>query len=195
MAAKSGTSATAGSEAPKRFCIATPPAGRHFGAMIESDPKLAEDFRQAMRRVASTVNVISICVGGEPMGITATAVSSISLDPPSLLICINRAATVHAPFRDVTHFRVNVLHRDQEPIATMFADRDQRARRFSAGWNVDCALPPRLVDAQASMLCRRIDHHQFGTHSIFIGVVEEVVVRGDVHPLVYLDGRYLSAAD
>jgi flavin reductase (DIM6/NTAB) family NADH-FMN oxidoreductase RutF len=160
--------------------------------MIESDPTLSADFRQAMRRVASTVNVISICVGGEPMGITATAVSSISMDPPSLLICINRAASVHAPFGGVTHFRVNVLHRDQEDIARMFSDRSQGALRFSAGWNVDCARPPRLLDAQASILCRRIDHHQFGTHSIFIGVVEEVAVRDDVHPLVYLDGRYLS---
>lgn len=163
--------------------------------MDESDPKLSDDFRDAMRRVAATVNVISICVGNEPMGITATAVSSISMDPPSLLICINRAASLHAPMGDVTHFRVNVLHRDQEGIAQMFADRSQHALRFSAGWNVDCTLPPRLIDAQASMLCRRIDHHQFGTHSIFIGVVEEVSVREDVHPLVYLNGRYLSASD
>ncbi|MDP8995261.1 MAG: flavin reductase family protein [Pseudomonadota bacterium] len=163
--------------------------------MIDTDAALANDFRQAMRRVASTVNVISIRVGEEPMGITATAVSSISLDPPSLLICINRAAAVHAPLGDVSHFRVNVLHRDQEAIARMFADREQHRLRFTAGWDVDRALPPRLVDAQASILCRRIDHHQFGTHSIFIGVVEEVALRGDVHPLVYLNGRYLSVAD
>lgn len=163
--------------------------------MDERDSRLIEDFRQAMRRVASTVNVISICVGRAPMGITATAVSSISMDPPSLLICINRTASLHTPLGDVDHFRVNVLHRDQEDIAQMFADRSKGALRFGAGWNVDCALPPRLVDAQASILCRRIDHHQFGTHSIFIGVVEEVTVRDDVHPLVYLNGRYLSASD
>lgn len=163
--------------------------------MDDSDPRLTGDFRQAMRRVASTVNVISICVAGEPMGITATAVSPLSMDPPSLLICINRAASLHAPMGDVTHFRVNVLHRDQEGIARMFSDRSQHALRFSAGWNLDCAVPPRLIDAQASILCRRIDHHQFGTHSIFIGVVEDVALRDDVHPLVYLDGRYLSASD
>jgi flavin reductase (DIM6/NTAB) family NADH-FMN oxidoreductase RutF len=163
--------------------------------MDDGDPALTDGFREAMRRVASTVNVISICLRNEPMGITATAVSSLSMDPPSLLICINRASTVHAPMGDVTHFRVNVLHRDQEPVARMFSDRSQHALRFSAGWNVDCELPPSLVDAQASILCRRIDHHQFGTHSIFIGVVEEVTVRDDVHPLVYLNGRYLSATD
>jgi len=158
-----------------------------------SGTELTDGFRDAMRRVAATVNVISICVDGQPMGITATAVSSISMHPPSLLICINRAASVHAPLGDVSHFRVNVLHRDQEPVARMFSDRAQHALRFGTGWTMDCALPPRLLDAQASILCRRIDHHQFGTHSIFIGVVEDVDVREDVHPLVYLNGQYLSA--
>ena len=161
--------------------------------MIETDAELALAFRLAMRRVASTVNVISICVDGEPMGITATAMSPISMDPPSLLVCINRAAAVHAQMEDVTHFGVNVLHRDQEEIARMFADRGRHGQRFLRGWENDCARPPRLLDAQAALLCRRIDHHQFGTHSIFIGVVEEAIARDDVHPLLYLDGRYLSA--
>lgn len=160
--------------------------------MIETDPALANEFRQAMRRVASTVNVISICVDGQPMGITATAMSSLAIDPPSLLVCINRAASLHASMEDVSHFGVNVLHRDQEHLAQMFADRERHALRFAEGWELDCARPPRLADAQAYLLCRRIDHHEFGTHSIFIGVVEKVEVRDDVHPLVYLDGRYGS---
>lgn len=154
---------------------------------------LDQDFRRAMRRVAATVSVISICVDGQPMGITATAVSSISLDPPSLLVCINRAASVHAPMGDMSHFRLNVLHRDQEEIAAMFADRAQHALRFLSGWDLDSRAAPRLIDAQASLLCRRTDHHLFGTHSIFIGVVEEVSVREKVDPLVYLDGRFATA--
>ncbi len=160
--------------------------------MIEADPALAGAFRKAMRRVASTVNVISICVDGQPMGITATAMSPISMDPPSLLVCINRAAAVHAQMEDVSHFGVNVLHREQEDIARMFADRTQHGQRFVKGWENDCTRPPRLLDAQAAILCRRIDHHQFGTHSIFIGVVEDVVAREDIQPLVYVDGRYGS---
>jgi flavin reductase len=155
--------------------------------------ELTDDFRQAMRRVASTVNVITVCVGGEPMGITATAMSSLSLDPPSLLICINRAATLHGTLEGVSHFRVNVLHRSQEAIAHMFADRRQLELRFAEGWAFDCEAPPRLLDAQASILCRRIDHHRFGTHSIFIGQVEEVAVRDDVEPLLYVNGRYGAA--
>ena len=160
----------------------------------EADPQLTSGFRQAMRSVASTVNVITICVRGEPMGITATAMSSLAMDPPSLLVCINRAATMYASIRDVSHFGVNVLHRDQEHLAQMFADRSQHSLRFTTGWDLDCERPPRLLDAQASILCRRIDHHQFGTHSIFIGVVEGVVVRSEIDPLVYLDGEYRSAA-
>lgn len=152
-----------------------------------------ETFRQAMRRVASTVNVITICIDGEPMGITATAMSSLALDPPSLLVCINRAAAMHGSMEDVSHFGVNVLHRDQEHLAQMFADRRKSALRFTEGWHLDCARPPRLLDAQASILCKRTDHHQFGTHSIFIGVVEEVAVRPDVDPLIYFNGRYGSA--
>lgn len=160
--------------------------------MLESNLELTGEFRRAMRRVASTVNVISICVGGEPMGITATAMSSLSLDPPSLLVCINQASSLHASMEDVSHFGVNVLHRDQEHLAQMFADRAQHQLRFASGWEVDGERPPRLIDAQAALTCRRIDHHRFGTHSIFIGVVEEVEVREGCDPLVYLDGHYGS---
>ena len=158
-----------------------------------ADSALIHDYRQAMRRVASTVNVITICVGGAPMGITATAMSSLSLDPPSLLVCINRGASLHSPLEDVSHFCVNVLHRSQQEIARMVADRSQQALRFATGWTVDCDRPPRLAEAQAAILCRRIPHHPFGTHSIFIGQVEEVTVRDDVDPLVYLDGKYGGA--
>ena len=70
---------------------------------------------------------------------------------------------------------------------------DIKAYARAKGWTVDCERPPRLVDAQASLLCRRIDHHRFGTHSIFIGQVEEVTVRDEVAPLVYLDGSYAGA--
>ena len=161
--------------------------------MTEADPQLAEAFKQAMRRVAATVNVISICVDGKPMGITATAVSVVSMDPPSLLVCVNQVASVHPWIEDALHFNVNVLHRDQAEVATIFADRKLEAQRFIRGWDNDCVTPPRLRNAQASIRCRRIDHHRFGTHSIFIGVVEEVVARDEVDPLIYLDGKFLGS--
>ena len=162
--------------------------------MIDPDRNLTDTFRQAMRRVAATVNVISICVDGKAMGITATAVSVVSMDPPSLLVCVNQAASVHPKIENVVHFNVNVLHSDQAEIATIFADRKLEAQRFIKGWDNDCVTPPRLRDAQASILCRRIDHHRFGTHSIFIGLVEDVAMREEIDPLVYLNGRFGRAS-
>ena len=173
--------------------IALPHGFDHLVGMLEGDADLSDSFRQAMRRVASTVNVISICVDGQTMGITATAVSPISMEPPSLLVCINRAASVHGSMEDASHFRLNVLHREQEAVAHMFADRSQHRLRFQSGWDLDCAGAPALADAQAAILCRRTDSHSFATHSIFIGLVEQVTVRDDVDPLLYLDGRYGSA--
>src|SRR4051812_4381572 len=188
--------------------------GQWERAMTLDDPVLDDGFRQAMRRVASTVNVITICVGAPPGGAPRSPppptpppsgggggrgapppppMSPIPLAPPSLLVCINRTASLHGRMEDVSHFRVNVLHRDQEEVARIFADRSQQALRFAEGWTVDCERPPRLVDAQASLLCRRIDHHRFGTHSIFIGQVEDVAVREEVAPLVYVDGAYAGA--
>ena len=158
--------------------------------MSDAGDGLTGQFRRAMRRVAATVNVITITVDGRPLGITATAVSSLSMEPPSLLACINRAAAVHASMADMANFRVNILHRDQEDIARMFAEKSGEARRFAEGWELYPDMPPRLIDAQASILCRRIDHHQFGTHSIFIGVLEDVCVREDVSPLLYWNGQY-----
>lgn len=163
--------------------------------MTGEDGRLTGDFRLAMRRVAATVNVISLTVEGRPMGITATAVSSLSMEPPSLLACINRAASVHASMADMVQFRVNILHRDQEQVARIFADRTMEALRFADGWELSAHAPPRLIEAQASILCRRIDHHEFGTHSIFIGVIEEVSVREDVSPLLYWNGRYGGVTD
>ena len=159
-------------------------------SLNETDPQLTEAFKQAMRRVAATVNVISICVDGKPMGITATAVSVVSMDPPSLLVCVNQVASVHPWIEDALHFNVNVLHRDQADVAMIFADRKLEAQRFIRGWDNDCVTPPKLRNAQATIRCRRIDHHRFGTHSIFIGVVEEVVSRPEVDPLIYLDGKF-----
>ena len=95
---------------------------------------------------------------------------------------------MHAPMEDVTHFCVNVLHGGQRELARMFADPARKATRFREGWLVDDARPPRLADAQAAMLCRRIDHHRFGTHSIFIGQVEEVVLSPGARPLIYCNG-------
>lgn len=155
---------------------------------------VAAAFRTAMRGVAATVHVVTIRVGDTPMGLTATAVSSLALTPPSLLVCINQRSAMHHPMADVSRFCVNVLGRDQIDVAQAFSNSALRDVRFETGdWLVGGDGPPRLADAQASIVCSLKDLHAFGTHSIFVGEVEQVVSRDAIDPLVYLDGRYLTA--
>ena len=122
----------------------------------------------------------------------ATAVSSLSLDPPSLLVCINRSASLHGPLAEAEVFGVNVLGLANRGVADRFAN-GHGADRFAQGQWEQWHGVPVLANAQSSFVCRRADSHVFGTHSIFIGQVEDVVVREDVEPLVYLDGRYGGA--
>ncbi len=100
--------------------------------MIESAQ--CEEFRQAMRRVASTVNVISIMVDGQPMGVTATAVSSISLDPPSSTCCAvwrSKMATLAPPGESTDPNRATVA--STQAAAGSPADAGpQRGRRAEA---------------------------------------------------------------
>lgn len=157
---------------------------------------VAAAFRGAMRGVAATVHVVTVRVGATPMGLTATAVSSLALTPPSLLVCINQQSSMHLPMTDVRRFCVNVLGREQIDVAHAFSNSAMRDVRFQTGdWRTDGDGPPQLADAQASIVCTLKDLHAFGTHSIFIGEVEEVVARAGVDPLVYLNGHYLRAGE
>lgn len=148
-------------------------------------------FRDAMRRMAATVNVVTVTADGKPMGMTATAVSSLAADPPSLLVCVNQSASMHNSLALASHFRVNVLHRDQIDVSRTFSDSALRDVRFErGGWVRDGEEPPYLPEAQASLLCERSQLIAFATHSIVIGVVCDIRVRDDIDPLVYLDGKY-----
>ncbi len=88
-------------------------------------------------------------------------------------------------------FCVNVLTTRHVEVARAFSDSRLRDVRFGTGqWSIDDEHAPRLADAQAALLCRRVGHHKFGTHSIFLGEVRKVWLTGPADPLVYLDGAF-----
>ena len=152
---------------------------------------MLDDFRHAMRGVASTIHIITLTVDGAPKGMTATAVSSLSMDPPSLLVCMNETVSMHAPMACIDWFCVNVLTTRHVAVARAFSDSRLRDVRFETGrWSIEDEHAPRLADAQAAMLCRRVGHHRFGTHSIFLGEVRRVWLDGAPDPLVYLNGYF-----
>lgn len=151
-------------------------------------------FRQAMRHVASTVYAITTGPAGERQGILATAVSSLSFDPPSLLVCVNRSASLHEPLSGAGIFAVNVLGLSNRDVAEQFM-MGRGEERFAVGaWEQHHDVPV-LATAQSSFVCRRAHCHEFGTHSIFIGELIAASHREDAAPLTYYDRHYIDISE
>lgn len=157
---------------------------------------IQQAFRLAMRRVASTVAIVSAQRGGERHGTTATSVTSISMEPPSVLVCFNQASRLHDFLHNQDHFCINVLHTDNLDIAKIFSGSASALERFATGdWRTDTEGMPYLANAQANLFCRKEQEIACGSHTIFIGRVLKALAREDVSPLLYRDGRYGTVAD
>jgi flavin reductase (DIM6/NTAB) family NADH-FMN oxidoreductase RutF len=154
---------------------------------------VAAAYRDAMRRLASTVTIIS---AGDPEvrhAITATAVTSVSMDPPSLLTCINRKNRLHGLLEKQANFCVNLLHRSHVDLSDIFSGQKVAEDRFEWGeWATHFTGLPYLVGAQSNIFCRITLALPYGSHTIFIGEVLDVAMRDDVAPLIYADGRYAT---
>lgn len=152
---------------------------------------IQESFRLAMRRVASTVAIVSAQHDGERHGTTATSVTSISMEPASVLVCFNQASRLHHFLQRQETFCVNVLHTSNVDVARTFSSAAPSAERFAVGaWRNDAEGMPYLSDAQANLFCRKEQEVDYGTHTIFIGRVLKAVTRDDISPLLYGDGHY-----
>ncbi len=160
---------------------------------VQEKSELLDVFRNAMRHVSATVYAVTTSHRGQRYGILATAVNSVSFDPPSLLACINRDASVHDPLVQEGKFCVNVLAQANRDVAEHFMI-PTAPDRFSVGNWMDVAGAPVLESAQSSFVCRLAAIHQFGTHSIVIGELLEARHRMDAAPLTYFDRGYLDIA-
>lgn len=148
------------------------------------------DFKNGMRHLASAVTVIATQCDGERAGMTATAISSLTADPAMLLVCINKSATSHQPICRSGRFSVNVLSADDLAVARRFSIGDMTSRFQVGRWAAlrsGCIV---LESALVSFACVLRQTIPVETHSIFIGQVEEVIVRPERSPLVYVDGQY-----
>ena len=156
---------------------------------------IQEAFRLAMRRVASTVAIVTAEKDGERHGTTATSVTSISMDPPSVLVCFNQSSRLHEFLHRHHRFCINMLHTANLDVAKIFSSNATAAERFAVGdWREDPDGLPYLTDAQANLFCRKEEEVAYGSHTIFIGRVLRALAREDISPLVYRDGRYGSVA-
>ncbi|TQV78022.1 flavin reductase family protein [Exilibacterium tricleocarpae] len=158
--------------------------------------QMGEAMKDGMRRLASGVSVLSTRDGeGNRYAMTASSVTSLSDDPPSLLVCVNQATSIHQALECGGPFCVNLLSRDQQDVSVRCATGDQGETRFEVGhWEVEAGNNlPYLQGAQAVFICRQDQCYAYGTHNILIGRIESVMVSdGPVDPLIYLNGRYLT---
>ncbi|MBV9193490.1 MAG: flavin reductase [Solirubrobacterales bacterium] len=148
-----------------------------------------EEFRDAIGHFASGVTVITAAQGGRRFGSTASAVSSLSLEPPMLLVCLNRQSATGRAVAEAGHFAVNVLSQDQGALARQFASK---ADDKFAGLDVTPGERgvPLLADALAHYECRVAEHVTGGTHSVFLAEVHAVRTREGEAPLAYFRGEF-----
>jgi len=157
---------------------------------------LAEPFRKSLRGLASSVTIITTQVGAVRYGMVATAVMSLSMEPPSLVIAVNSNASLHRPLTFRRAFVVNILTEREEQVARGFAGSKGESRFAYGAWSSGYMLPdeteklPYLKNGQSAIFCRVTDVHASGSHSLFVGAVERVIVGYDKAPLVYCDGAY-----
>ena len=153
---------------------------------------LSARLRSAFRLVDASVAVITAGVGPSRIAMTATAFTTVSLDPPTILVCVNRSSRIHSVITATGGYRLNVLANAQVAVAQACRGGDIAARFDHGDWRDDAPRGPRLTEALASIGCALSDAIERGSHSIFIGAVEDVATH-DVRPLLYANGDYVCA--
>lgn len=152
-------------------------------------PVSGVEFRAALREFPTGVTVVTTRgEGGQPYGLTASAFTSVSLEPPLVLVCVDRAATAHAALERYGWFAVNVLGEAQEALSRRFAI--SRADKFAGvRFREGLARLPILEGVVATLECRVVHRYAGGDHTIFVGQVEGASVAGGP-PLLYYRGGY-----
>jgi flavin reductase (DIM6/NTAB) family NADH-FMN oxidoreductase RutF len=146
----------------------------------------SEQFRDLIGRFASGITVVTTVADGVPYGTTASAMTSVSLSPPMLLICMNRQSLTGQAICQSGHFAVNVLAEDQGFLADLFARKGSSFAGLSVAPGAHGA--PLFAEALATFECSVTDTVEAGTHSVMIGAVDRAAGRPGM-PLAYFRGR------
>jgi len=151
------------------------------------------EFRNAMARVCAPVHVITTEGAAGRGGFTATAMCSVTDEPPTLLVCMNTRSSQTQMFVDNKRFCVNVLTGEHRELAGMFAGQqaDMDARYAAARWTELPSGNPALSDAIVSFDCVLADLKTVGSHNVLIGQVVDLRSRKDGHALLYFDRNFV----
>jgi flavin reductase (DIM6/NTAB) family NADH-FMN oxidoreductase RutF len=162
------------------------------GGLVFADADI-DAYRAATRQFAGGVCLVTHAAGGICAGMTATAVASLSVDPPTLIVCVNRGASTYVGLTRGAAFGVSVLSADHIDLAERFADRagDKGVDRFRDGrWLIAPNGAPLLSDALAAFECEVDDLVERHTHAIVIGRVLSAAASSGGGALVHWRGRF-----
>jgi flavin reductase (DIM6/NTAB) family NADH-FMN oxidoreductase RutF len=156
-----------------------------------------DDLKQVMRRWASTVNVITTRADDMIYGLTATAFSSLSIEPPLVFVCVNRKGRTHPMIERSGIFCVNFLATSMKHVSDRFAGRYPEEERFKdLPWRLEHTGAPVLGDAVAYLDCSVHLTFAAGDHTIFVGLVQACgVQKPNEAPLLYFNGNYRALGE
>jgi flavin reductase (DIM6/NTAB) family NADH-FMN oxidoreductase RutF len=147
-------------------------------------------LRDALGCFATGVTVVTcLTPDGSPAGLTVNSFTSVSLDPPLLLVCLAKAAASASALVEASHFAVNVLQTGQQPASIRFSTRDED-RFGTTPWACGEAGAPILKDSLGVFECERQAVYDGGDHHILVGQVVKASFDAGLDPLLYFRGRY-----
>jgi 3-hydroxy-9,10-secoandrosta-1,3,5(10)-triene-9,17-dione monooxygenase reductase component len=147
-------------------------------------------LRETMGNFATGVCVVTAVGHHGPTGLTTNAVTSLSLEPPLLLVCFDNESRTLPVVREAGRFAVNVLRAGQEELAATFASKAMPDEKFAAVTHTVAHGVPVLDDALAWLVCELREQHPGGDHTIGVGAVTEMGHAQDGDPLVFFRGAY-----
>ncbi|MGJ7492614.1 NADH-dependent FMN reductase RutF [Variovorax sp. ZT4R33] len=149
------------------------------------------DYRNAMSRLGAAVNIITTDGPAGRAGFTASAVCSVTDEPPTLLVCLNRTASVYPAFEANGVLCVNVLAPGHQELSGVFGGKTPMDERFAAGrWSEHVTGSPMLDGAAVSFDCRVVRSTSVGTHDVLFCEAVAIRVGETAHGLMYFDRRY-----
>jgi flavin reductase len=147
-----------------------------------------QSFRQTLGRFASGVTVVTMQEDGQVHGITVSAFLSVSLEPPLVLVSIDKKAHSHERMTNAERYGVSILSESQQSLSNHFAGRDPNAvPEFET-----LSEFPVLKNALAQLVCKTVQKVDAGDHTLFIGQIEQLAWQEEGKPLVYFHGKYQS---
>jgi flavin reductase (DIM6/NTAB) family NADH-FMN oxidoreductase RutF len=151
-------------------------------------------FRVAMRRLTGAVSLVTTRTGEERCGLTATAVCSLSANPPRVLACINLSGRSYQAIANSRCMAINVLAAQHRPLAVAFATKGCDPFARDNEWTRAATGAPILADALASFDCEVEQMMVTTTHAVVIGEVRHISYGSGGQPLLYLDGTFVTSA-